>query len=311
MTITWDNWCDPVVEGQAARPAERAPHHAARTAAASLDADYNAVPDCIDPAQPDADRRLVVPGGRSSGAGTRNSTWHFLGASTARPEDPRPPRRDHSATAWSLTRTSHRTTAPVRHAAPRTSQQLARAGKPEVYDLNCPAAHPIAPGKQLAFSMQLRVPEKALLGAERPLLGARPVQRPGAAGARARPDRRLNGEPGGATRLFAMRPASVLTSIGAPKSLVSAKRRLVAGLRLFAAGCGRAQISVEHDDIATAAQQLVDRPTLAKVITAPQTIDRACGASRLPRTEGIEESARRKRADGLSRSAYAEREEIR
>ena len=71
--------------------------------------------------------------------------------------------------------------------------------------------------------------------------------------------------------------ASVLSSIEAPKSLVSAKRQLVAGLRMFAADFGRAQISVEHDDIATAAQQLVDRPALAKVFTATRTIDRACG----------------------------------
>ena len=69
----------------------------------------------------------------------------------------------------------------------------------------------------------------------------------------------------------------MLTSIEAPKPLVAAKRQLVAGLRLFAADFGRAQISVEHDDIATAAQQLVDRPALAKVTTATQTIDRACG----------------------------------
>ena len=81
----------------------------------------------------------------------------------------------------------------------------------------------------------------------------------------------------GATRRNLLFAASVLTSIEAPRSLVPAKRQLVAGLRLFAADFGRAQISVEHDDIAKAAQQLVDRPALAKVTAATQKIDRACG----------------------------------
>jgi len=72
--------------------------------------------------------------------------------------------------------------------------------------------------------------------------------------------------------------ANVLSLIAAPRSLAPARHRLVAGLRQFAADFGRAQKSVERNDIAKAARQLVDRPALAKVSAATQKIDRACGA---------------------------------
>jgi hypothetical protein len=72
--------------------------------------------------------------------------------------------------------------------------------------------------------------------------------------------------------------SSVLASIGAPPSLVPARAQLVVGLRQFAADFGRARRSVERNDLPTAARQLVDRPALANVTAATQTIDRACGA---------------------------------
>jgi len=42
--------------------------------------------------------------------------------------------------------------------------QLAPAGRVEAHQLNCAAAHPIAPGKSLAFAMRVRVPRNAALG---------------------------------------------------------------------------------------------------------------------------------------------------
>jgi hypothetical protein len=72
--------------------------------------------------------------------------------------------------------------------------------------------------------------------------------------------------------------ASVLSLIEVPKSLVPARKQLVAGLQRFAADFGRAKKSVRRNDIATAARQLVDRPALTQVKAATQTIDRACGA---------------------------------
>ena len=43
--------------------------------------------------------------------------------------------------------------------------QLAPSGRVEAHQLNCAAAHPIAPGKSEAFAMRVRVPRNAPLGA--------------------------------------------------------------------------------------------------------------------------------------------------
>jgi hypothetical protein len=72
--------------------------------------------------------------------------------------------------------------------------------------------------------------------------------------------------------------ATVLAQIVVPASLEQAQRNLVAGLRRFAGDFGKAQRSVRGNDIAKAAQQLVDKPALAKVTAATATINRACGA---------------------------------
>ena len=48
---------------------------------------------------------------------------------------------------------------------PAYIQQLAPRGMVEVYELNCAAAHAIAPGKSLAFAMQVRVPRSSPPGA--------------------------------------------------------------------------------------------------------------------------------------------------
>ena len=72
--------------------------------------------------------------------------------------------------------------------------------------------------------------------------------------------------------------ASLLSLLAAPEPLVPAKHQLVEGLSRFATDFGRAQRSVEHDDIATAAGQLADPHALAIVRVAARRIDRACGA---------------------------------
>ena len=72
--------------------------------------------------------------------------------------------------------------------------------------------------------------------------------------------------------------ATVLAQIVVPASLVQAQRNLVAGLRRFAGDFGKAQRSVRANNIARAAQQLVDKPALAKVTAATAAINRACGA---------------------------------
>jgi hypothetical protein len=57
-----------------------------------------------------------------------------------------------------------KTTATFEH-CPAYIAQLAPGGRVEAHLLNCGAAHPIAPGKSLAFAMRLRVPRDAPLGA--------------------------------------------------------------------------------------------------------------------------------------------------
>jgi hypothetical protein len=71
--------------------------------------------------------------------------------------------------------------------------------------------------------------------------------------------------------------ADVLGRAQLPVPLVQPTRQLVRGLRLFSADFGRASVSVARGDLATAAQQLVDRRALTLVKDATAKIDRACG----------------------------------
>jgi hypothetical protein len=71
--------------------------------------------------------------------------------------------------------------------------------------------------------------------------------------------------------------AHVLSTIDVPSTLTRPRNQLVVGLRAFGADFGRAQTAVARNDLAAAAQLLVDRPALAKVRTATAAIDRACG----------------------------------
>ena len=71
--------------------------------------------------------------------------------------------------------------------------------------------------------------------------------------------------------------ARVLSRIDVPSNLAQPRNQLVVGLRAFGADFGRAQQAVVRNDLAAAAQELVDRPALAKVRSATAAIDRACG----------------------------------
>jgi len=81
-----------------------------------------------------------------------------------------------------------------------------------------------------------------------------------------------------ATQQDLVTAANVIERLQLPPTLDQPRRRLVRGLRLFAADFGRAGGSVAHGDLATAARQLVDRPALALVSSATAKIDRACRA---------------------------------
>jgi hypothetical protein len=159
VTVTWENWCDPVVKGRPHVPPSSfrftLPHGGGH-----LDADYNAVVDCITPGSPTTIgvspfQAGLVPTGKPW---TRSSLRASLPGPTVHA------RRGGILRFRIVLRNVSQTTVGF-DTCPAYEELLAPAGKVEVYDLNCAAAHPIAPGKQLAFSIRLRVPKKALLGA--------------------------------------------------------------------------------------------------------------------------------------------------
>jgi hypothetical protein len=159
VTVTWDNWCDPAVKGKPHLPpsAFRLTLPGGR---GSLDADYNAVPQCLDPKAPttigvSVFQPSLIPTGH-------RWTEAFVDASVG--GDPIHARRGTIA-HFRVVLTNRSSTAVRFGRCPSYVQQLVPKGELEVYSLNCRAAHPIAPGKSLAFAMQVRVPSDAPIGA--------------------------------------------------------------------------------------------------------------------------------------------------
>lgn len=157
VTVTWDNWCDPTTGKR------RKPPSAIRVTlpdgGGSLDADYNAVPQCIDPTTPSTIgvsvfQASLVPGGRPW-------TDAFLRASI--PDLPLRARRG-GVLRFDVVLENLSQTAARFARCPAYVQQLAPAGRQQAYLLNCSAAHPIAPGASLAFAMRVHVPANAPLG---------------------------------------------------------------------------------------------------------------------------------------------------
>jgi hypothetical protein len=159
LLVTWDNWCDPIVKGVPHVP-PKAIRIKLPAGGGSLDADYNAVPPCVDPNQPTTigvsrfQPSLVPSARRWSDA--------FLRASV--PGQPLHARRGGLLRFRVVLTNASRTT--VRFGrCPAYAQQLVPAGTVEVYTLNCRAAHPLEPGGSLAFAMEVRVPNGTLIGA--------------------------------------------------------------------------------------------------------------------------------------------------
>lgn len=160
VTITWDNWCDPPVPGKPHLPPSAVRITLPR-GRGSLQADYNAVPACIDPGAPttvgvSVFQPSLIP------VTQRPWTTAFLRASV--PGQPIHARRGGILRFRVVLKNTSKTTARFGR-CPAYVQQLAPAGKVEVYDLNCAAAHPIGPGRSLAFTMHTRVPRDSPLGA--------------------------------------------------------------------------------------------------------------------------------------------------
>jgi hypothetical protein len=158
LTITWDNWCDPVI---ARKP--HVPPSAVRITLpggrGSIDAEYNAVPMCLDPSKPttigvSVFQPSLIP---------RTRAWSGVFLRAEIPNQPLHVRRGEILHFRVVLTNASRTTARFGR-CPAYVQQLAPSGGVEVYDLNCSAAHPIAFGKRLAFAMQIRVPNDAPFG---------------------------------------------------------------------------------------------------------------------------------------------------
>jgi len=159
VTVSWQNWCDPVVKG-----VPHVPPSALRIVLprgrGHLDADYNAVPPCLDPKLPSTIgvsrfQPSLVPGGRFFSDA-------FLQGSV--PGQPVHGRRGGLLRFRVVLRNRSRTTATFEH-CPAYIEQLAPSGRVEAHQLNCAAAKPIEPGNSVAFAMRIRVPRNAPLGA--------------------------------------------------------------------------------------------------------------------------------------------------
>jgi hypothetical protein len=159
LTISWDNWCDRVITGKPHVP-PKAVRIALPNHRGSLSADYNAVPPCLDPNAPSTIGVSVFQ--PSLVRAGRPWTTAFLSATV--PGQPVHAKRGEILHYRVVLKNDSQMTARFTR-CPAFIQQLAPAGRVEVYELNCAAAHPIAPGKSLAFEMQLRVPESSPVGA--------------------------------------------------------------------------------------------------------------------------------------------------
>lgn len=158
VTVTWDNWCDPQIPGK-----KRVPPKAIRVTlpdgGGNLDADYNAVVPCLDPAQPSTlgvsvFQSILVPTGR-------RWTDAFIRASV--PDVPLRARRG-GVLHFRVVLKNLSTTPALFTRCPAYVQQLVPAGRLEVYSLNCRAARPIPPHGSRAFAMRVAVPRNAPLG---------------------------------------------------------------------------------------------------------------------------------------------------
>jgi hypothetical protein len=160
LTVTWTNWCDPQIAGK-----ERVPPSAVRITLPNgnghIDADYNAVPACLDPKSPS--RIEVSPFETAKVKPTApwtNATGAIKATVANQPVHGKPGEMLRFTVV--LENTSHDTVHFDR--CPAYVQQLVPAGQVDVHVLNCAHARPIGPGKREAFAMQIRVPKNAPQG---------------------------------------------------------------------------------------------------------------------------------------------------
>jgi Protein of unknown function (DUF4232) len=158
LTITWTNWCDPQIPGKK-RVAPSAVRITLPNGTGHVDADYNAVPACLDAGRPSTIE--VSPFETAKVKPVPAWTSATLKASV--PDQPVHATRGGLLRFVVVLQNTSRATVRFDR-CPSYVQQLVPAGQVEVHTLNCAAAKPIAPGEREAFAMQIRVPKNAPLG---------------------------------------------------------------------------------------------------------------------------------------------------
>jgi hypothetical protein len=160
VTITWDNWCDPVVKGK-----PHVPPSAIRIALphgrGHVDGNYNAVPACVDPKQPTT---IGVSVFQPSLIAPAKHAWTEAFVRGSIPGQPVHARRGGILRFRVVLKNLSKTTARFND-CPAYVTQLAPSGGVQVYNLNCAAAHPLRPGGSEVFAIELRVPKTAPIGA--------------------------------------------------------------------------------------------------------------------------------------------------
>jgi hypothetical protein len=152
VTISWDNWCERKVPG-----VKHVPPSAVRITLPGgrghVDAGYNAVVQCLDPSSPSTVgvsvfQPTLVP---------QQRPWSRALLTAKVPGQPLHARRG-GILRYRIVLKNYSST-PLRFdRCPPYVQQLVPKGRVQVYDLNCAATHRVAPGKTIAFAMQIRVP---------------------------------------------------------------------------------------------------------------------------------------------------------
>jgi hypothetical protein len=160
LTVTWTNWCDPQIPGKK-RVAPSAVRITLPNGTGHVDADYNAVPPCIDPSHPTS---TIEVSPFETAKVKPVPPWTAPGSITVSVANQPVHGKPGELLRFNVV-LQNRSRATIRFdRCPSYVQQLVPTGQVEVRVLNCARAQPIAPGKREAFAMQIRVPKNAPAG---------------------------------------------------------------------------------------------------------------------------------------------------
>jgi hypothetical protein len=160
LTITWTNWCDPKIPGKK-RVAPSAVRITLPRGTGHVDADYNAVPACLDASRPSTIEVSPWETAKVKPA----APWATAAGSLKASVPNQPVRAKRGGMLHFVVVLQNTSRATIRFdRCPAYVQQLVPAGQVEVHELNCANAKPIEPGKREAFAIELRVPKNAPVG---------------------------------------------------------------------------------------------------------------------------------------------------